>query len=126
MIHSGRAGPEGSLVELRRGDHVIVARVVWSDGARVGLRSDDQLPVDEILSVSCSKSLQLVAADGTRVERRKQPRTKRDDARLRGRMFDFVGVTAIGASLALAGWFMVERALARPLAQVARALDSQL
>src|SRR4051794_36406877 len=51
MIHSARTGPEGSMVELYRGDRVIVARVVWREGARVGLRSDERLPVDEIMSL---------------------------------------------------------------------------
>ena len=50
MIHSGRVAPKGSVVELHRGDHVIVARVVWRDGARVGLQSTDRVPVEEIMS----------------------------------------------------------------------------
>ena len=121
MIHSGRAAPEGSVVELRRGELVIVARVMWRNGGRVGLRSDERLPIEEILSVSHSKALQLVAADGERIDRRKKPRG-RSDARLRGRAVEFIGVGVIVLALATSVWAMAERALAEPLEQVGAAL----
>src|SRR4029078_12325215 len=63
MIHVARGAPSGDTVELRRGDHVIVARVVWRDGSRAGLHSDDRLPVEQILSLSQAPALQLTAAD---------------------------------------------------------------
>jgi hypothetical protein len=124
MIHSGRAAPKGSVVELRRGDFIIVARVMWRDGARVGLKSDERLPIEEILSVSQSKALQLVAADGARIERRKKQRSGSSDARLRGRAFEFIGVGAIVLALAFSVWAMVEQAFAKPLAQIGAALGS--
>jgi len=37
MIHTGRPIRRGCEVELRRGEHMIVARVMWRDGARAGL-----------------------------------------------------------------------------------------
>ena len=76
MIHSGRAGPEGTRVELRRGEHVIIARVMWCDGGPAGLRSDERLPVEEIMSLSQSSALQLVASGGDLVDRRKSPRPR--------------------------------------------------
>lgn len=124
MIHSGRAAPKGSTVELRRGEHVIVARVVWRDGARVGLRSDDRLPVEEIMSLSQCKSLRLVATDGARVERRKRPRPSSGDSRLWGRAFEFVGVGVIALALALGVWAMAQQAFVAPLAQIEAALGS--
>ena len=122
MIHSGRAGPEGTRVELRRGEHVIIARVMWCDGGRAGLRSDERLPVEEIMSLSQSSALQLVASGGDLVDRRKSPRPRADDARLRGRAFEFVGVGAVAVTLALGIWGMAQQALARPLAAVEAAL----
>ena len=122
MIQSGRAGPAGSRVELRRGDHVIVARVVWREGARAGLASDERLPVEEIMSLGQSSALQLVASDGTFVERRKEARTKFADSRLRGRAFEFAGVGAIALVLALGIWGMAQQALSAPLAKVEAAL----
>ena len=81
MIHTGRPILEGTQVELRRGDHVIVARVMWRDGGRAGLRAEDRLPVEEIMTLGQSPALQLTAATG---ERRKHPRPE-DRSRLRGK-----------------------------------------
>jgi hypothetical protein len=125
MIHSGRPLSQGNSVELRRGEHVIVARVVWRDGARVGLHSDERLPVEEILSFSAAQTLRLVAADGAVIERRKQPRPASDAARLRGRTLQFAGTVVIAASLAISVWIMAERAFARPLGLVVNALGAQ-
>lgn len=122
MIQSGRAGPKGSLVELRRGDHVIVARIVWREGARAGLQVEDRLPVEEIMSASQCKSLQLVACGGAVVDRRKRLRPKPVDARLRGRALEYVGIGAIAVTLALGIWTMAEQALSGPLAKVEAAL----
>lgn len=122
MIQAGRAGPEGSEVELRRGDHVIIARVVWREGARAGLLTDDRLPVEEIMSIGQANALQLVASHGSLVERRKLPRKKTDDARLRGRAFEFLGVGAIAIVLSLGIWGMAEQAFAAPLARIEAAL----
>src|SRR5690348_12970017 len=57
MIHSSRVGPQGSTIELWRGNHVIVARVVWQDGARAGLQSEDRLAVEDILSLGSSATM---------------------------------------------------------------------
>ena len=122
MIQSGRAGPEGSVVEVRRGDHVIVARVVWREGARAGLATDERLPVEEIMSLGQSSALQLVASNGNFIDRRKTPRLGHGDSRIRGRALEFAGAGAIALVLALGVWDMAEQALAVPLAKVEAAL----
>jgi PilZ domain len=122
MIQSGRSGPEGSTVELRRGDHAIIAQVVWREGGRAGLRTDERLPVEEIMSLSNSGALTLVACDGARVDRRRHPRHPPTDARLQGRAIEFVSVAAIAISLALGAWAAAEQALAAPMAKVESAL----
>lgn len=124
MIQSGRAGPEGTRVELRRGDHVIIARVVWRAGARAGLATDDRLPVEDILSLGQSSALQLVANNGALVERRKRPRKELGDARLRGRAIEFLGIGAIALVLSLGIWSMAEEAFAAPLARIEAALGN--
>lgn len=121
LVHSPRGVPQGSTVELRRGEHVIVAQVVWRDGLRIGLQAEDRLPMDEIISLDRAATLQLTAgvAQG---ERRKQRRSPAMEARLRGRAMEFISVGVIAASLAVTIWSMVEQALARPMAAVAAAL----
>src|SRR3954453_8262022 len=63
LIHAIRASDRGSIVEVRQGEHVIRARVVWSDGARAGLRADERLPVEQILSRNDCPELRLTAAE---------------------------------------------------------------
>src|SRR5205823_4088373 len=117
-----RSAVQGSTVELRRGDHVIVARVVWRDGARVGLRTDERLPVEEIISLEQAQVLRLTGVHAAVAERRTRRRAAVVDARLRGRAMEFVSVGIIAASMAVTVWSMAEQALARPMAAVAAAL----
>lgn len=122
MIQSARSGPLGSLIELRRGDHVIVARVVWREGARAGLQSEDRVPVEEIMSLHGSKALQLVASGGERLERRRHGRVATAESRLQGRAMEFAAVLAIGVALAGGAWSMARQALVRPFADASAAL----
>jgi PilZ domain len=121
MIHTGRQIAKGTQVEVRRGDHVIIARVVWRDGGRAGLRAEDRLPVEDIMTLGQSSGLQLTAAG--RVERRSHPRPL-ERSRLQGRAMEFGTVIAIGACLAVGGFSMVEAAFARPLEIVSAALGN--
>lgn len=118
MIHTGRQLSEGAEVEIRRADHVIVARVVWRDGGRAGLRAEERIAVEELVTLGQLPALQLTQRTG---ERRKHPRPG-DQSRHRGRMLEFAGTVIIAASLALAGVTMMGAAFARPLTLVAAAL----
>jgi hypothetical protein len=122
LIHSGRVAPQGSQVELRRGDHLIVARVMWRDGARVGLQADERVPIEEIMSINPSQAFRDTATKDVPVDRRSRPRPVTCDARLRGRAMEFAAVGAITVSLAVSIWAMAGQAFAKPLAQAAAAL----
>jgi hypothetical protein len=114
MIQASRGAPQGSLVELERGDQLILARVIWRDGARAGLQVDDQLPVEDILLLSRAPGLQLTAVDTLLLERRKNPPTH-DLSRLRARTMEFVAIAFIAASLSAGTLAMLQEAFARPL-----------
>jgi len=118
MIHTGRPVRCGSEVELCRGEHMIVARVVWRDGGRAGLRAKERVPIEEIVMSGHAAALQLAAANG---ERRRRPRPE-DSSRLRGRAIEFAGLLAVVVTLAAGGISMVEAAFARPMAAVASTL----
>ena len=121
LIHAGKGlADQGSVVELRHQELAIVARVVWRDGARVGLSADDRVPVEEIMSLSQSPALQLTAA-APAAERRKQPRTD-DDSRIRGRALEFAAAVVVAVIMSGGLFVMVEEALARPIAYVEAAL----
>jgi hypothetical protein len=120
MIHSGRPLAQGTVVEICRGDYVILARVMWRDGAKAGLRAENRVPVEEIIVLGRSPACELIAGAG---ERRKRPREP-DRSRLQGRALEFAGAVTIAFALAGAGLAMVQQAFARPLATVSAALAS--
>lgn len=120
MIHTGRQIAKGAQVEVRRGDHVIIARVVWRDGGRAGLRAEDRVPIEEIMTLGQSPTLQLTAGP---LERRKVQRPP-DRSRMQGRAMEFAAVIAISACLAMAGLSMVQEAFARPVQLVSQALGN--
>ena len=121
MVHASLAALECGVVELWHGDHTITARVEWREGTKAGLRAEDRIPVDEILSLSGAAALQLSAEPYRGVERRKRARTN-DDSRLQARAFEFASIAVIAAALALSFSLWVSEALAQPLAAVATAL----
>ena len=125
IIRSGRTAPEGSIVELHRGDHLITARVVWRDGPRAGLQTEERLPVEEILSEGQSAHLQLIASDGALVERRKFRDPSGGDSRMVGQMLEFAGLIAIVAGLASCLYALAQHTLGAPIASAAQALDSR-
>ena len=119
MIHTGRPMARGAEVEIRRGDHVIVAKVMWREGGRAGLKSDERVPIEDIVTLGQSPVLQLTAATA---ERRKYPRPE-ERSLLQGRAIEFAGVLLVSISLAAAGFTMVQGAFARPLAAVETSLE---
>jgi hypothetical protein len=122
LIHSREPAERGSYVELRRGDQVIVGRVMWQSGPRIGLRSQDRVPVEAIVTSKASEALRLCASPGQPVERRKVRRAPAD-SRLRGRAMQFISTAVIAASLSLAVISMVVEAVAEPLSRVKVALS---
>ena len=122
MIQSARLGAEGSTMEIRRGDYVIIGQVVWREGARVGLQCFERVPVEEIMSLGGPQAVQLVAREGGLVERRKCRRAAAAESRLRGRALEFAAAVAIAVAFAAGAWSMASQALARPLSQVSSVL----
>lgn len=123
LLINASAAPaaKGSKIELRHGAHVIVAEVVWRKGRRAGLRSEQRVPVEEIMALSKAPSLQLTATQWPHADRRQTPRNH-EESRERSRMFEFAGIVVVAVSLAAGLFSMVEAAFARPLAMVRAAL----
>lgn len=127
LIHSFAAPPENSYIEVRRGRHVIVGRVVWSKDHRFGVCTQDPLPIEALITGQDNDegAAPASAASG---ERRAVPRepaamNKHEQSRLLGRSIEFCSITAAGISLALIGAGMVETAVSEPFSVVTAALD---
>jgi hypothetical protein len=124
LIHAKRPITQGSVVELRHGDHVIVGRVVWREGAKAGLQSEDRLPIEQILSLSSSAELRISGAPVRHGERRRRPRSH-EQSRMRSRSVEFASVVIIAVALSSAAFALMDEAFAAPLARVSAALAVQ-
>jgi hypothetical protein len=96
LLHAKSAAPKGSCIELTHGHYVITARVVWRSGAKLGLAAEARLPIEDLAAYAA------VPPPAVAVE--------------------FACVAMFGASLAIAAFGMVQRALAEPLKLVQAAL----
>ena len=107
------------MIELRRGEHVIIAQVVWRDGARAGLQSDERVPAEEIMSLTQSASIRAITSDGVLIERRQNPRPTSIDAGRHRQRFEFVIALAVVLLFALEIGQVARRDLAYPLVRIA-------
>ena len=124
LIHAPQPPQRGSYVELRRGDQVIIGRVMWSKGSRAGLRAQDRVPIEAIVTSKAAEGLRLTAPGHRAVERRRTARTN-ELSRWRARAFEFASIAALGAVLSITLVSVVSRAVAEPLSRVRTALSGQ-
>ena len=116
----------GAYVEICRGRHVIIARVMWTKGHRAGLKSQDPIWNESLLAEPSNDVSSPAASPATPVERRKKPRTheqRHDHSRLAGRAMEFACLGIGGAGMAMLAFGMVEEALAQPLSKIETALS---
>jgi hypothetical protein len=110
------------MVQIARGDYLITARVMWTEAGRAGLRSEDRLPIEEILSLKHVSGLRLIASNGALHDRRNTSRPEKQQPRMSGRAIEFIAIVAIAVTLAVTAWDMAEQAMVKPLASAAAAL----
>lgn len=125
MIQASVPPPGGSYLELRRGRHVIIARVMWSHDRRCGLRSQDDLPTEAIIAEPDQTTGPLiVAGKGRRVSpAARAPRvTDHEHSRWRSRAWEFASLALVGVASATLAYGEVANALNRPMAAVEMAL----
>ncbi len=124
MIQSSDPLPGGSYLELRRGRHIIVARVMWSRDRRCGLLSQDPLPTDAIISEPDHSTgpLPTPPAERRRPRERSARPVNAEQSQWWGRSFQFVAVVIAGAGFATLGYGAVANALTAPMAAVEQAL----
>jgi len=116
----------GAYVEICRGRHVIIARVMWTRGHRAGLKSQDPIWTESLLAEPSNDRSAPPAEVAAPVERRRKPRATEQDhnrSRLAGRAMEFACLGLGGVAMALLAFGMVEEALARPLSKIETALS---
>ncbi len=117
--------PSDDKVEIYARQYVIVAQVMWRDGAKVGLKATDRVPVEDMIALGRAGDAPMAVGDALAVDRRAAPRTNAVEARLVGRAIETMGVGVIAIALAFGAWAMAQQALAPPFAKVEAALGGQ-
>jgi hypothetical protein len=121
LVYSPGAAEPRSLVAIRPGGQLVVARVVWRKNQRIGLHSPDPVRVEDIISTQAAATAVQSAKAQFAVERRRIPRNP-DRSRQQARAMEFAAMVLGGVALAGVAVATVEDALATPLAAVRVAL----
>ena len=124
----GPSAPQiGSYVELRRGRHVIIGRIVWAKYHRFGVRTQDRVPMESLIrepEVLCDDM--APPPDAPVFDRRVAMRAaavRHDDSRIFARGFEFISIAMLGVAAALLASSGVSKAVAGPLSQISTALN---
>lgn len=120
--------PKGSYVEVRRGHHVIVGRVVWTNGGRAGVATQDPLPVDAIAgdpprsSRDADDPAELEVVSERRLELRgRASEQSHESAKWRARAMQVAWLAVMGTAAAVTAFGAVREALSTPLSHAAAA-----
>jgi hypothetical protein len=121
----------GSYVEIRRGQQIIVGRIIWAEGNQFGIRSQDRIDVDAILNEPrlANKPASATAAAAT-AERRRDPNRRRlediaaraEQSRRRSAAFQFLIVVGLGVLAATILATEVYKVLSVPLSTIGNRL----
>lgn len=120
-----QAPPRGSYIEICRGTHRIVARVVWVKDDQFGVRAQDVIAVESII-----KGLEPPPAaanpDNDRRFDLRQPTSEEqhEHSRRWSRRLEFAAVTAFACAAAFLAFDTVRETLSKPLRQVEASLGA--
>ena len=122
LLHARQAPGRGSYVEISRGAHRIVGRVVWVGKDRFGVRTQDRIPAD-VISVGADAPAAKTQAPN--VAGRPPARTgpdRMERSRRRASAMQFLWVASFGVAAATVAFDAIKAALSRPLSEVSAQL----
>jgi hypothetical protein len=113
----GHSPPPGTYIELRRGRHIIVARVVWSKEREFGAQAQDMLQIDAIVrNEAGAKATGILPGKTTQASTSpKSSAQAYQHSRQLSSTIQFGFVALVGLSLAAAAVTAVQNALANPM-----------
>ena len=118
MVRAPKAPPRGSYIEICRGTHRIVARVVWARHDRFGARTQDTIPIDAIAGGNEAPAAPANLNDRRRERGVSSVADRQERSRRWSRRFEFVCAAALGSAAAFLTFDIVSETLAKPLALV--------
>lgn len=130
LIQAAQSPERGAYLDLHRGQYAIVGRVIWVDGQRFGVRTQDSLPVEEIIRPPDPAVAQLAAAVAAEAatERRASPhlaQARHEASRTLSRSIEFAVVALFGAAVGVTVFSSVGQTLGRPFAQLSATLSQR-
>jgi hypothetical protein len=127
LFHAATPPSRGTYVEVRRGAHVIIGRVIWAKANRFGVRAQDRLAVDSLIANGSPNRQSANDAADAPVERRARSRSDSLEWRYvqsstKGRALQFACVAGLGFLLAACAFEAVVETLSQPLSIVSTQL----
>lgn len=125
LVRAPQAPNRGSYLEIRRGNQVIVARVVWSNADRFGVYTQDPVPAADLICGTSSTGIAKPSVVGGFAERRSAPRPPvltSERSRWRARAIEFSTLGFLGGIAAVLLLGAVSDSFGRPLMAVEQAL----
>lgn len=128
LVRADPSPSRGSYLEIRRGAHVIVARVVWAGSDRFGVRTQDPVPADSLVRDPDSAAIAAKPGSADAQERRATPRSievRHEASRHKGKSAEFAVVVLAGGIAAMFIGSAVVGTVAEPLMDVQAALAAR-
>src|SRR5215217_7191938 len=123
MVRVSQAPARGTYVEICRGTHRIVARVVWVDQDRFGAWAQDAIAVGAIAKGEDAPAAPPANLNDRRSSPRRETSAERHErSRLWSRRMQFLAVAAFACLAAFFAFDAIAGTLARPLALVSAKL----
>lgn len=128
LIQAAEPPALGTYLDVHRGQQAIVGRVVWVEGHRFGVRTQDALPVEAIIHPGDPSIARLAGELATEAAlvRRASPRAaqaRHEASRMLSRSIEFALVALVAAAAGVTAFISVGQALGRPLAQLSATLS---
>lgn len=131
MAKTNAAVSHRSYVELHRGDHTVIGRVVWTRGEHFGLRTQDRIDIAGMMGrTQAGRFQQSTSGASMTIERRAKPRDgsmrsaayRAELSRAFGSKFQFIAIGAAGAFASVAVAVAIARLLHGAVAPTMAAL----
>lgn len=125
LVRASKAPSLGSYLEIRRGAHVMVARVVWTEADRFGVRTQESFSPAELIRHPDCAGAQVngfVPGGERRAAHRPSAAARHEASRWRGRVIQFGTFAMVSLAAATLGLGAVDALLARPLVVAQNAL----
>lgn len=119
LVRSARSPARGSYLEIRRGAHAIIARVVWAMPDRFGVQTQDPVPTDSLIFDVQQPPTSASPKGSGSIDRRaalRPPEARHEASRRRSRAIEFGTFLLLGALVTLFIGESVDEALGEPLA----------